>query len=52
MAVNFAFKPIFFGIVNYLERRGFLDKFTKYYSEDTIEFPDDGLSNQKKLRQE
>ena len=49
VAVYFAFKPIFFGIVNYLERRNFLDKFTKYYSEDTIEFPADWSEQPKKI---
>ena len=40
-AVNVAFNPYVYGIVNWLERKGFLDRFVKYYEEDRIYLPDD-----------
>jgi perosamine synthetase len=49
MATSFAFQPIFYGLVNYLERRNFLDRFTKYYNDDTIEFPVDWNELPKKI---
>lgn len=41
MAVNIAFNSMVYGLVNWLERKGLLDRFTKYYEEDRIDFPDD-----------
>jgi len=41
IAVNVAFVSWIYGIVNKLERSGFLDHFTKYYEEDHIDFPQD-----------
>lgn len=40
-AVNIAFLNPIYGFVNWLERGGYLDRFTKYYEEDRIDFPDD-----------
>ncbi len=40
-AVYFAFIPLIYGFVNWLERKGFLDRFVKYYDESKIEFPSD-----------
>ena len=45
----FAFNPKIYGLVNFLEKRGFLNRFTKYYDEDTIEFPDDWNEKPKKI---
>ncbi len=42
------FGPVY-GIVNYLERNGFLDRFTKYYDESKIEMPADYLSGMTPL---
>jgi dTDP-4-amino-4,6-dideoxygalactose transaminase len=41
VAVGFAFHPIFYGFVHWLERKGVLDRFVKYYDEDAIDFPAD-----------
>ena len=41
IAVNFAFNSYVYGFVNWLERKGFLDRFVKYYEEDKIFFPND-----------
>lgn len=41
MAVNIAFNTYVYGLVNWFERRGFLDRFVKYFEEDKIYFPDD-----------
>ena len=41
ISVNFAFNPYIYSFVNWLERRGFLDRFVKYYEEDKIYFPND-----------
>jgi len=35
------FNPYIYPFVNFLETRGFLDKFVKYYDESTIDFPPD-----------
>ena len=40
-AVNMAFNDYVYGIVNWLERIGALDRFVKYYEEDKIDFPQD-----------
>jgi len=40
-AVNVAFNSYVYGLVNWLERIGALDRFVKYYEEDRIYFPDD-----------
>jgi dTDP-4-amino-4,6-dideoxygalactose transaminase len=40
-AVTIAFNRYVYSFVNYLERNGFLDRFTKYYDESKIEFPSD-----------
>ena len=42
IAVFVAFNPFAYGFVNLLERSGLLNKFTKYYDENTIDWPDDG----------
>ncbi len=41
MAVYIAFNLYIYRIINYLERKGFLNHFVKYYDEGTIEFPND-----------
>jgi len=41
VAVNIAFNSYVYGFVNWLERKGFLDRFVKYYEEDKIFFPKD-----------
>ena len=41
LAVLIAFKPSVFGFINLLERKGYLDRFVKYYNEALIEFPSD-----------
>ncbi|MFC1525506.1 DegT/DnrJ/EryC1/StrS family aminotransferase [Candidatus Latescibacterota bacterium] len=40
-AVNIAFLRPVYGVVNTLERRGLLNRVTRYYDEDRIDFPDD-----------
>ena len=40
-AVNVAFNEIIYCLVNWLERKGFLDAFVKYYDEGLIDFPAD-----------
>ena len=39
-----AFSPPIYGLVNWLERCGFLDRFVRYYDEGVIEMPADYLS--------
>ena len=41
VAVTFAFRPIFYGLVHWLELKGLLNRFVKYYEEDAIDFPAD-----------
>jgi len=41
IAVNVAFTPIVYTLVNWLERKGLLDKFVKYYEDGVIDFPGD-----------
>ena len=41
VAVTFAFRPMFYGWVHWLERKGLLNRFVKYYEEDAIDFPTD-----------
>jgi perosamine synthetase len=41
VAVGFAFQPVFYGFVHWLERKGLLNRFVKYYDEDAIDFPAD-----------
>jgi dTDP-4-amino-4,6-dideoxygalactose transaminase len=41
VATNIALNSYVYGFVNWLERKGLLDRFVKYYEEDRIEFPDD-----------
>ena len=41
VAVTFAFRPVFYGWVHWLERKGMLDRFVKYYDEVAIDFPAD-----------
>jgi perosamine synthetase len=41
VAVNVAFNHAIYGLVNWLDRRGVLGKFTQYYDEGQIEFPAD-----------
>jgi dTDP-4-amino-4,6-dideoxygalactose transaminase len=41
VAVGFAFHPVFYGFVHWLERKGLLNRFVKYYDEDVIDFPAD-----------
>jgi dTDP-4-amino-4,6-dideoxygalactose transaminase len=38
-----AFSPPIYGLVNWLERSGFLDRFVRYYDESVIEMPADSL---------
>lgn len=41
VAVNVAFCPPVYSFVNWLERKGALDSFVKYYEEGVIDFPSD-----------
>ncbi len=41
VAVGLAFHPNFYGFVHWLERKGLLNRFVKYYDEDAIDFPTD-----------
>ncbi len=41
ISVNIAFNSYVYGFVNFLERKGFLDRFVKYYEEGKLSFPDD-----------
>ncbi len=41
IAVMIAFNPRLYSLVNWLENKGFLDQYSKYYSEEKIDFPDD-----------
>lgn len=41
IAVNIAFNTYVYGLVNWLERKGVLDRFVKYFEENKIYFPDD-----------
>jgi dTDP-4-amino-4,6-dideoxygalactose transaminase len=41
IAVNVAFFPPVYSLVNWLERKGFLDRFVKYYEDGVIDFPRD-----------
>jgi len=41
IAVNVAFTPLVYTSVNWLERKGLLDRFVKYYEEGVIDFPSD-----------
>jgi len=41
IAVNVAFNKYIYGMVNYLENKGFLDTFVKYYDENVIDLPND-----------
>jgi dTDP-4-amino-4,6-dideoxygalactose transaminase len=43
LAVYPSFHPLGYAMVNYLERAGFLDRFTKYYDAGKIELPADYL---------
>lgn len=43
IAVLVAFNPVFYGLVNRLERLGLLNKFVKYYDETIIDLPDDAF---------
>lgn len=43
MAILLAFTRFVYGVVNHLERSGWLDRFTKYYSKDKIDWPSDGF---------
>ncbi len=36
-----SFNPYLYGIVNLLERKGLLNRFTKYYDEEKVDFPGD-----------
>lgn len=40
-AIWISFNPWFYGFVNFLERKGWIDRFTKYYDEEEIYFPKD-----------
>ncbi|TXC81529.1 DegT/DnrJ/EryC1/StrS family aminotransferase [Luteibaculum oceani] len=40
-ATAISFHPVVYGLVNWLERKGFLDRFVKYYDEGKIYFPSD-----------
>jgi dTDP-4-amino-4,6-dideoxygalactose transaminase len=40
-AVNVAFNKTIYGLVNWLERKGFLNRFVKYYEEGEIDLPND-----------
>jgi len=40
-AVRVAFNTRIYGLINFLERKGLLDSFVKYYDEESIEFPKD-----------
>lgn len=41
--VFFAFRDTFYGIVNYLDRKGVLSSLSSYYEEDVIDLPNDYL---------
>lgn len=41
IATYIAFTPLIYGFVNWLERKGFLDRFVKYFDESIIDFPKD-----------
>jgi len=41
ISVNFAFNSAIYGFVNWMERKGLLNYFVKYYREDAIDFPSD-----------
>jgi dTDP-4-amino-4,6-dideoxygalactose transaminase len=41
VAVNVAFNQTIYGLVNWLERNGFLNRFVKYYEEGVIDLPND-----------
>ncbi|MBI82898.1 MAG: hypothetical protein CMJ81_06860 [Planctomycetaceae bacterium] len=41
VAVNVAFNHLVYGLVHFLERNGWLDRFVKYYEEGVIAFPAD-----------
>jgi perosamine synthetase len=41
MAIKFAFNSWVYGFTNWLERKGILDRFVKYYDESIITFPSD-----------
>jgi len=41
ISVYYAFNEYIYSFTNWLERKGFIDSFTKYYSEDKINFPKD-----------
>ena len=43
VAALLAFQPVIYGLVNQLERRGYLNRFTKYYNEENITWPNDGF---------
>jgi ribosomal protein S18 acetylase RimI-like enzyme len=40
-AIWLSFNPYFYGVVNFMERKGWLDRFSKYYDEEEIYFPKD-----------
>jgi dTDP-4-amino-4,6-dideoxygalactose transaminase len=44
-----AFSPPVYGLVNWLERSGFLDRFVRYYDEGVIEMPADYLCGMTKV---
>ena len=44
VAVLVAFNPLIYALVNRLERSGILNRFTKYYDENRIDWPDDGFT--------
>lgn len=41
VAVNVAFVPMIYTLVNWLERKGYLDRFVKYYEDGVVDFPVD-----------
>lgn len=43
VSVVVAFNKVVYGLVNRLERSGFLDRFVKYYDESVVEMPSDYL---------
>lgn len=49
IASTIAFLPRVYRIINFLERNGILDRFTKYYKEDLIDFPKDWDEQPKKV---
>lgn len=44
-ASSIAFNETIYGIVNYMDNKGWLDKFTRYYAEGSICFPSDWNHN-------